>query len=145
MRLRVEAAFGCPAGLAWDKVQTPGLLAAVFRPLLRFLPPLGRHAIHFERLDPKLMEIQTRGGKAWSARPALHADEVEINTGLPTPTVWLFARWLYRHRQRRWKAIERLIARREAGAGPGISAAVRAGRCRTIMDTFLGRARWHSS
>jgi hypothetical protein len=82
--------------------------------------PLGQHAIHFERVDPELMEIRTRESgslvRRWchtmSVRPSsdrrtLYADEVEIEGGLLTPLVWLFAQWLYRHRHRRWKAIAR--------------------------------------
>ena len=32
-------------------------------------------------------------------------DEVEIEAGPLTAVVWLFARWFYRHRQRRWQAV----------------------------------------
>ena len=86
MNLYLESIFDCPAEAAWNEVQTPGLLAEVMWPLLRFEPapgevfpekwqegtvivgrayklgvaPLGRHTLRFERVDPKTREIATR-------------------------------------------------------------------------------------
>lgn len=37
-----------------------------------------------------------------------YQDEIDIQAGLLTPVVWLFALFFYRHRQRRWR---RLVAR----------------------------------
>jgi hypothetical protein len=36
-----------------------------------------------------------------------YRDSVDIEAGLLTPLVWLFAQLLYRHRQRRWRALAR--------------------------------------
>jgi hypothetical protein len=42
---------------------------------------------------------------------AHYSDEIEIDAGILTPVVWLFAAGFYRHRQRRWRAIARRLAR----------------------------------
>ncbi len=82
--------------------------------------PLGRHSIFCERIDPELREIQTREReplvRRWDhlvrVRPegdghTRYSDEIEIEAGLLTPIVWLFAEVFYRHRQRRWKRLIR--------------------------------------
>jgi hypothetical protein len=40
-------------------------------------------------------------------RGTLYRDEVEIEAGLLTPPVWVFATLLYRWRQRRWRRLAR--------------------------------------
>jgi len=42
-----------------------------------------------------------------SESSARYVDRVEIEAGLLTPVVWLFAALFYRHRQRRWRALAR--------------------------------------
>lgn len=39
-----------------------------------------------------------------------YRDEVVIAAGILTPFVWAFAHWFYRHRQRRWQQVARLLA-----------------------------------
>lgn len=39
----------------------------------------------------------------------LYRDEVIIEAGVLTPLVWAFAHWFYRHRQRRWQQVARLL------------------------------------
>jgi hypothetical protein len=84
--------------------------------------PLGTRTLVFESIDPAAREIRTHEHDAlvrrWDHRIAVrpvgpghcrYSDEVEIEAGLLTPAVWLFAQWLYRHRHRRWRAVaERL-------------------------------------
>jgi hypothetical protein len=83
--------------------------------LLGFLP-LGTRNLLIERIDPGAREIQSRESdplvRRWDhlirVRPAegghtLYSDEIEIEAGLLTPLVWLFAQLLYRHRQRKWR------------------------------------------
>lgn len=36
-----------------------------------------------------------------------YADELDIDAGVLTPLVWLFARGLFAHRQRRWRSLAR--------------------------------------
>lgn len=36
-----------------------------------------------------------------------YRDTVDIEAGLLTPFIWLFAQFFYRHRQRRWRALAR--------------------------------------
>jgi hypothetical protein len=82
--------------------------------------PLGTRRLIFERIDPAAREIQTREQdpvvRRWDHRIRAQArddgrtdysDEIEIDAGLLTLPVWLFAHWFYRHRQRRWRAIAR--------------------------------------
>jgi hypothetical protein len=85
--------------------------------------PLGRHTIRFERVDPALREIATREHNAFvrqwdhvaSVRETRdgrtrYSDAIEINAGLLTPLVWLFAQVFYRHRHRRWRRVARRLA-----------------------------------
>jgi len=39
-----------------------------------------------------------------SATCCFYTDSVDIEAGLLTPLVWLFAQALYRYRQRRWRS-----------------------------------------
>ena len=90
--------------------------------LFRVLP-LGARALRIERVDPARREIQSRESDALIARwdhliriePAVdghcrYRDEIEIEAGWRTLPVWLFARWFYRHRRRRWQAVARRLA-----------------------------------
>lgn len=90
------------------------------------LLPLGTRTLFFERVDSERREIQTREHdrlvRRWDhlirVQPleggrCRYADEIEIEAGLLTPLVGLFARWFYRHRQRRWQA----VAKRLQGGG----------------------------
>jgi hypothetical protein len=85
--------------------------------------PMGLHSIYFEVIDPHRRYIQTREKSRWlrcwdhvlrvEATPdgrARYSDEVEIDAGILTPLVWLFARCFYRHRHRRWQRIARCLA-----------------------------------
>ena len=35
----------------------------------------------------------------------VYTDEIDVNTGMLTPFIWLFAYIFYRHRQRRWRKL----------------------------------------
>jgi hypothetical protein len=85
---------------------------------------LGVRTLQFERIDQAGREIQTREKdpivRRWDHRirveaisggRAHYSDEIEIDAGILTPVVWLFAAGFYRHRQRRWRAIARRLAR----------------------------------
>ena len=86
------------------------------------LIPLGTRTLFFERIDSRLREIQTREKdllvRRWDHRIHVvslgsgrcrYSDEVEIDAGLLTPVVGLFARQFYRHRQRRWRAVAKRL------------------------------------
>ena len=150
MKVCVESILECSADHAWSEVQTSRLLLEVMWPVLRFLPPqgttfplrweqgttilgrsfllgfvpLGLHNIHFERVDPRRRQIQTREHdrlvRRWDhlisideaqAGRCRYSDEIEIEAGWLTWLVWLFAQCFYRHRQRRWRQIARRISR----------------------------------
>lgn len=98
------------------------------RPLLFGLLPLGHQWIvigrpavgaGFHRLrDNGRGSLARRWDHLITIEPAgadgcRYTDEVEVEAGVLTPFVWLFAQLFYRHRQRRWRA---LAARQ--GAGP---------------------------
>ena len=86
------------------------------------LIPLGTRTLFFKRVDAQFMEIDTREHdrlvRRWDhlirARPAAggqckYTDEIEINAGLLTPVVWMFAYCFYKHRQRRWQKVARRL------------------------------------
>ena len=80
--------------------------------------PIGRRRLHLERIDGNKMEIQSRESdpvvKRWDhlikVEPAegartRYSDSIEIDAGILTPFVWLWAKGFYLHRQRRWRKI----------------------------------------
>jgi hypothetical protein len=84
--------------------------------------PLATRTLLFERVDDDAREIQTREHdrmiRRWdhliairkgNGETALYSDTVEIDAGLLTLPVWLFAQWFYRHRQRRWLRIAKRL------------------------------------
>jgi hypothetical protein len=40
---------------------------------------------------------------------SFYRDTVEIDAGILTFVVWAWANWLYRHRQRRWRALAKTL------------------------------------
>jgi hypothetical protein len=110
-----------PVGAAFPERWTEGLTLRCRSYLFGFLP-LGTRALTFERIDQSAREIQTRESdplvRRWDhclrVRPAaggrtLYTDEIDIDAGLLTPVVWLFAYWFYRHRQMRWRNVARRL------------------------------------
>jgi hypothetical protein len=84
--------------------------------------PLGLRTIVLERVDGERREIQSRERdrliRRWDhlvrVRPepggrTRYRDEIVIQAGVLTLPVWVFARWFYRHRQRRWRAVARRL------------------------------------
>jgi hypothetical protein len=93
------------------------------RPWLFGLIPIGTRVLFWERIDPSAREMQTREHdpliRRWDhrihvesagAKLCRYTDDVEIDAGLLTLPVWLFAQWFYRHRQHRWKRVARRLA-----------------------------------
>lgn len=90
--------------------------------LFGFLPA-GEHRITLVTIDRAANLIESKESGALSPvwnhtirfQPfgdgRLHyTDEIEIQAGLLTGVVWAFAQVFYRHRQRRWKKLLRIIA-----------------------------------
>jgi hypothetical protein len=91
--------------------------------LLAFtLLPLWPYTVEFERVDGLRRTLTTNehGGpiRVWrhtiKVKPhtdsgCTYADEVDIDAGLLTLPVWLFAEGFYRHRQRRWRTLARSL------------------------------------
>jgi len=104
----------------WSEGSTVRVRSYVFG-----LIPLGTRALTIEQVDDERRVIQTRESDAlirrWDHRisiaslsgdSCLYTDEVEIEAGIFTLFVWLFAQWFFRHRHRRWTRVaERLRAR----------------------------------
>lgn len=99
------------------------------RPYLLGLVPLGTRTLYFERIDPQTRQIQTREHDAlvrrWDHLISIndagdgrcrYCDELEIEAGLCTWLVWLFAQCFYRHRQRRWRRVARRISKAKSVA-----------------------------
>jgi hypothetical protein len=95
----------------------------LLRPRLLGMIPIGTRVLHWERIDFAAREMQTREYdpliRRWDHRihveptgpsSCRYTDDVEINAGVLTFPVWLFAQVFYRHRQRRWKRVARRIA-----------------------------------
>jgi hypothetical protein len=85
--------------------------------------PLGTRTLLFERIDHATRTIQTREcdplSRRWdhliAVRPTAdgrtrYADTIDLDAGLLTPLVWLFAWCFYHHRQRRWRRVARRLA-----------------------------------
>lgn len=82
------------------------------------LIPVGTRRIFFEKIDKSSMQLQSRESdpltKQWdhlisvvpiNETSCIYSDEVEIDAGVLTPLVWLWANWFYRHRQSRWNKL----------------------------------------
>lgn len=83
------------------------------------LVPAWNHEIYFQKISDSALEIITeeQGGvvSKWqhliklSPTPndaiSLYTDQIDIEAGLLTPLVWLYAHLFYRYRQLRWKRL----------------------------------------
>ncbi len=82
------------------------------------LIPLGRHTIVIDEIHPGARTIVSkehgRLTRVWNhlikidpidERRIRYTDEIEIQAGILTVFVWLFAHVFYRHRQKRWKKL----------------------------------------
>jgi hypothetical protein len=80
--------------------------------------PGWRHYLRLVSVDPAEMELHSNehGGpiRKWNHRikiePATESschylDEIDIEAGILTPLIWLYAHVFYRYRQRRWRRL----------------------------------------
>lgn len=80
--------------------------------------PFSRHQLSIARIDDTTRTLTSRekGGllKRWdhdilvtpvTPNSCTYRDRIEIDAGLFTPVVVLYARWFYRMRQRRWREL----------------------------------------
>jgi ligand-binding SRPBCC domain-containing protein len=85
--------------------------------LFGFLP-FSRHHLHIARIDESTRTLRSRefGGliTTWNhdidvvpidAATCRYRDRIEIEAGIMTPAIVVYARWFYRMRQRRWRAL----------------------------------------
>jgi ligand-binding SRPBCC domain-containing protein len=85
--------------------------------LFGFLP-FSRHHLHIVSIDESTRTLSSRefGGliTMWNhdievvpidAAACDYRDRIEVNAGILTPVIVLYARWFYRMRQRRWRAL----------------------------------------
>ena len=85
--------------------------------------PFSRHTLHFVRIDDAAMTLSSResGGllRQWNHDIIVTAsgdsrcnyrDSIDIDAGAFTPLVVLYANWFYRTRQRRWRALAKVLA-----------------------------------
>lgn len=85
--------------------------------LFGFLP-FSRHHLHVASIDESTRTLSSRefGGviKTWNhdieinpidAKTCRYRDRIEIEAGVMTPVIVVYARWFYRMRQRRWQAL----------------------------------------
>ena len=82
------------------------------------LLPFSRHHLHIVSIDESTRTLSSRefGGliTTWNhdievvridAVTCRYRDRIEIDAGIMTPVIVLYARWFYRMRQRRWRAL----------------------------------------
>ncbi|HBE68925.1 MAG TPA: hypothetical protein DDW52_12325 [Planctomycetaceae bacterium] len=82
--------------------------------------PLGRHDIQLVNIDRNTNTILSKESgsltRVWNHRihfyeeakgVVSYADQIEIEAGLLTPLIWVFAQLFYRYRQRRWSSLLR--------------------------------------
>ena len=74
--------LAAPCDVVWEAVKTPEAFRTVTRGLL--VTPIDQHR-------------------------CLYRDRIAIEAGFLTPFVGLYARWFYRTRQRRWRALARRL------------------------------------
>ena len=83
--------------------------------------PAWTHHLRLVSIEPYEIYSNEHGGPVtkWNHRlifeptsesSCRYTDEVEIDAGLSTPSVWLFAQLVYRYRQRRWRMLARVLA-----------------------------------
>lgn len=109
----------------WENATTVRLRVRMFG-----LLPLATRVLHWERIDQTAREMQTREHDAlirlWDHRihvqplaagECRYTDDVEVQAGVLTPLVWLFAQAFYRHRQRRWRRVAKRLASHPLAAG----------------------------
>ena len=91
--------------------------------LFGFLP-FSRHHLHIARIDDSTRTLSSRefGGliAMWNhdievvpvdSMTCRYRDRIEIEAGFLTPAIAVYARWFYRMRQRRWRALARGLSR----------------------------------
>jgi hypothetical protein len=95
--------------------------------------PSFPHKVEVVRVDDSRREVETKesGGlvRVWNHQMRVgtvsdaecrYTDCIELQAGLATPLVWLFAAVFYRYRQRRWRRwLQTSEATVEPGAAPG--------------------------
>lgn len=82
--------------------------------------PFSRHRLYIARIDESTRTLSSRefGGllRRWNhdievvpidASTCRYRDRIEIDAGIVTPVVVVYARWFYRMRQRRWRELAR--------------------------------------
>lgn len=83
--------------------------------------PSWRHHLRLVSVRPYELYTNERGGpvRVWNHRLTFeplgdercrYTDEIELDAGWQTPGVWLFAQLSFRYRQRRWRALARVLA-----------------------------------
>lgn len=100
------------------------------------LLPAWSHELRIARVDEPGREIYSNEGdvlvRVWNHRIRVegispscsrYTDEIEVEAGLLTPVIWLYAHLFYRYRQRRWRRLARSLAHDgpEPGAADGHS------------------------
>ena len=103
---------------AWGEGET--IVGWVF--LFGFIP-FSRHTLHIAVIDDAARRLgsEERGGllRTWnhdivvtpiSEERCMYRDHVELDAGIFTPIVALYAHWFYRTRQRRWRALAKELS-----------------------------------
>lgn len=68
-----------------------------------------------------------------------YEDRIVIDAGVPTPVVAAYAAGFYRHRQRRWRALARLLRAADLAEAEQAGTASRSGTTQATADDSLVR------
>ena len=114
----LETVLAAPAPSGWRAVKTVAGWVFLFGVI-----PFSRHTLHVQSIDDAAMTLSSREGggllRRWNHDIIVTAtgnsrcnyrDRIDIDAGVFTPLVLLYARWFYRTRQRRWRALARVLA-----------------------------------
>ena len=114
----LETVLAAPAPSVWRAGATVAGWVFLFGVI-----PFSRHTLHVLRIDENAMTFSSResGGllRRWNHDIIVVAtddsrcnyrDRIDIDAGIFTPAVVLYARWFYRTRQRRWRTLAKALA-----------------------------------
>jgi hypothetical protein len=110
-----------PVGAPFPERWSEGLTIQCKSYVFGFIP-IGVRTVHFEKIDHETYQLQSREHDPLIARwdhlvsikplddtRSIYRDTIDIDAGSLTFVVGAWANWFYRHRQRRWRALAKIL------------------------------------
>jgi hypothetical protein len=107
-----------PAPAVWEAVKTPRL--RLYHPSI---VPFSKHQLHVARIDDAAMTLSSEEGggliRRWNHDIIMtprdetsceYRDVIDIDAGIFTPAIAVYARWFYYMRQRRWRSLAKELS-----------------------------------